>query len=37
MPSDYVILAGIAVLSIGAGLALLVQARKYRARRHGQG
>jgi len=33
MPSDYVILAVVAVLSIGGGLFLLHQAKKYRSLR----
>ena len=37
MPADYVALAVIAVLSIGGGLFLLVQAKNYRARHHIKG
>lgn len=33
IPIDYIALAIIAVLVVGGGLFLLVQARKYRARR----
>lgn len=37
MRADYIILAVVAVMSIGGGLFLLSQAKGYRRRRHGEG